>query len=303
MDPEKPRVVACLPAYDEERNIAGVVLKAQKYVDKVIVCDDGSTDMTGEIASRLGAEVLRYERNVGKGVALRTAFRRAKEIGANIVVTLDADGQHDPEQIPTVIGPIARKEADVVIGSRYLDGSWADPPLHRRLGLTLINSISARVSNGVAKDTQSGFRAYSSIVLDVLMECESQGYGIETEQLAMLAKKSFRVLEVPITVNYKGLERTSKKNPLRHGAELVGTTLRLVVEERPLLLLGIPGMVLVLLGVSTGVLLLFHFNSARYFSIPLALMTLGAFFMGTILLITSLLLYAIARLKNRKLPG
>jgi len=292
-------IVAAVPAYNEERTIGKVVLLAKRYVDRVLVCDDGSTDMTAEIAEKLGAMVVRHQKNMGKGTALRTALEYLKQLNPDIVVTMDSDGQHDPDGIPRLLEPIIRGEADMVIGSRYVEGSETDAPFYRRLGLKLVNSVSRRSGKGVVRDTQSGFRAYSAKVLDLMQQCEAGGYGIETEQLAVAMKNGLRVVEVPIAVRYKGLEKTSKRNPVRHGAELIGMALRLIVEERPLLLLGVPGALLTILGIGTGVYLLWYFNVTRYFSIPVALITLGALFMGTILFITSLMLYAVMRLKQK----
>ena len=294
----KPFIVACIPAYNEERSIARVIVKAMNYVDRVIVCDDGSTDMTAEIAERLGAEVIRHERNLGKGAALRTLFMRAMELGSDIVVTLDGDGQHDPSEIPRVVDPIVKGKADMVVGSRFIFGSGMDAPLYRRIGLRLINLFSKMRVKDVARDTQSGFRAFSSKLLDLMRKCKTDGYGVEMEQLAIAVKNGFRVVEVPITVKYQGLERTSKRNPIRHGAEIIGTILRLIVEERPLFFLGIPGFLLIVAGLSAGTYLFWYFNMTRYFSVPIALITLGSLFLGAILCITSLLLYAIRRLKK-----
>jgi len=296
---KNPLVVAVIPAFNEEKTVAKVILQAKKYVDIVVVCDDGSTDMTAEIAESLGVSVLRHPKNMGKGVALKTTLEHLKQLSPDVVVTLDADGQHDPDGIPRLLEPIIEGKADLVIGSRYVEGSETDAPLYRRLGLKLINLVSRGSSRGVVRDTQSGFRAYSVKVLDLMQQCEAEGYGIETEQLAVTVENGLRVVEVPITVRYKGLEKTSNKNSMRHGAELVGMALRLIVEERPLLLLGVPGVLLTILGVASGVYLLWYFNAVRYFSVAIALITLGALFMGTILLITSLMLYAITRLKQK----
>lgn len=296
---KKSFVVAAIPAFNEEKTIAKVVLLTRKYVDKVIVCDDGSTDMTAEIAEKLGVSVLRHPKNMGKGTALKTMLEHLKQFNPDVVVTLDADGQHDPNGIPRLVEPIIKDKADLVIGSRYISGSKTDAPLYRRLGLRFINSLSGKSGGGLIKDTQSGFRAYSAKALDLMQRCEAKGYGIETEQLAVAAKNGIRVAEIPITVKYKGLEKTSKKNSVRHGTELVAVALRLIIEKRPLLLLGVPGAMLTLLGVGTGVYLLWNFNVTRYFSIAIALITLGTLFMGTILLISSLMLYAIERLKQK----
>jgi len=301
MQRSKHLIVACIPAYNEERTIGRLVLLAQRHVDRVVVCDDGSRDMTAEIAEKLGAMVVRHQKNMGKGAALRTALEYLKQLNPDVVVTMDADGQHDPKGIPRLLEPIIRGEADMVIGSRYVEGSETDAPFYRRLGLKFVNSVSRKGTKVVIGDTQSGFRAYSAKVLDLMQQCEADDYGVETEQLAVAVRNGLRVVEVPISVRYKGLEKTSKRNPVRHGAELIGMALRLIVEERPLLLLGVPGAMLTMLGIGTGVYLLWYFNVTRYFSIPVALITLGALFMGTILLITSLMLYAIARLKQKKL--
>jgi len=295
---KKPSIIACIPAYNEERTIAKVVLLAQKHVDKVVVCDDGSSDLTGDIAEKLGAFVIRNGHR-GKGYALRTALSYAKSFNPDFVVVLDADGQHDPDDIPSLIQPIREGKADMVVGSRYLDGS-GEVPLYRRLGLKLIDALSRKSSNNLVQDTQCGFRAYSGKALNTMLLCESNGYEIEMEQLKLAAKSGLRVTEIPICVRYKGLEKTSKQNPIKQGSGLIGTALRLIVEERPMLLLGVPGALLVVFGIVTGMYLLWYFNTARYFSLPIALITLGALFMGTLLFITSIMLYAISTLKNRK---
>jgi glycosyltransferase involved in cell wall biosynthesis len=119
-DYKNPVVVACIPAFNEERTIASVVVRALKYVDRVVVCDDGSGDLTGEIAEGLGAFVLRHDRNMGKGVAVRTAFRYAKDLEPDVVVMLDGDGQHDLGEIPRLVEPVVVGEADMVVGSRYV---------------------------------------------------------------------------------------------------------------------------------------------------------------------------------------
>jgi len=296
---KKTFVVAAIPAFNEEKTIAKMILGAQRHVDRVVVCDDGSTDLTAEIAEKLGALVVRHPKNMGKGAALKMALEHSMGLNPDIVVTLDADGQHDPEDIPRLVEPIVEGRADLVIGSRYMNGSKTDAPLYRRLGLKLVNLVDRRSAGGVVRDTQSGFRAYSPKALDILHQYEAEGYGVETEQLVLAVRKHLRVVEVPITVRYRGLGTTSKRNPLRHGTELIGTALRLVVEERPLLLFGVPGMLLIILGVVTGVYILWDFNVTRYFSVPMSLIALGALFIGTMLFIASLMLYAITRLKEK----
>jgi glycosyltransferase involved in cell wall biosynthesis len=138
----RPFVVVGIPAFNEEKTIAKVVLKAQKYADKVLVCDDGSTDMTGEIAERLGADVVRHEKRLGYGAALRSLFRRARELNADVFVTLDGDGQHEPREIPGVVKAVVEDGVDVAIGSRFVDESLArGMPWYRRFGVRFITRL------------------------------------------------------------------------------------------------------------------------------------------------------------------
>lgn len=116
------KVVACIPAFKEEATIAKVILRALKYADNVLVCDDGSPDMTGQIAEKLGALVVRHEKNMGKGRAVKTLLHEARERKADVVLLFDGDGQHDPPKIPTLVKPIECSQADFVVGSRYLNG-------------------------------------------------------------------------------------------------------------------------------------------------------------------------------------
>jgi glycosyltransferase involved in cell wall biosynthesis len=292
------KIVACIPAYNEEKTIARVVVETQKYVDRVIVCDDGSTDLTGEIAGRLGAEVIRHERRMGKGAALTDLFNAAKKYNPHIIVTLDADGQHDPNDIPKLLEPLERGDADLVIGSRHIGGVKIDAPLYRRLGLKIINILSRGAIRSSIRDTQSGFRAFTIKALREI-NTESRGFGVESEQIALALKSRLRIREVPVTIKYRGLPKTSKKHFLLHGGEIVATIVRLVVEERPLLYLGIPGVVLMLIAVMLGAHLLLLFNTTRYFSLPIAIITLGAGLAGITLMIAALILYALNRIVKR----
>ena len=293
-------VIACIPAYNEERSIAEIILRTLRFVDKVVVCDDGSEDMTGEIAERLGAELVRHERNLGKGAALRTAFKYAMGLGASVIVMLDGDGQHVPDDIPKLVEPILRGETEIVVGSRYIEGARVDAPTYRRIGLRLINFLSRKVGDSGVKDTQSGFRAFSAEALDVVLPYEADGYGVEIEQLALAHDAALRVLEVPVRIRYEGLEKTSKRNPAYHGFELVDTVIRLVAEERPILYLALPGTILFLIGVGFGVYFLWYYNLKRYFSVPMALVAVGAGFLGMLLVLSSFMLYAIKRISKAR---
>jgi len=292
------KTIAVIPAYNEESSIAKVILGTKRYVDEVIVCDDGSTDMTLKIAKELGANVIRHNEKQGKGEALRSLSKKVIEVGADIIVTLDGDGQHDPDEIPMLIKPIETGESDLVVGSRYIDGGKMDAPLYRRFGLRVINFLYRKIGGVYTKDTQSGFRVYSQKAFEFLMQCEEKGYGIEGEQLVLAAKNGLRVMEVPISVNYKGTAN-SKKSPLLHGTDLIFTLFRLVVEGRPLIFLGLPALGFLGIGTMLGLYLLWMFNITRYFSIPLAVLTLGTVVSGLFLGIAAITLQGIKRINEK----
>lgn len=197
----KPFVVIGIPAFNEEHTIARIVLEAQKFADKVVVCDDGSTDYTAKIAESLRADVVRHEKNGGYGASIKSLFLRAHELNADVFVTLDADGQHEPNEIPIVIKPIVEGEADVVIGSRFVDkNGTAEMPLYRQLGAKLITKmVNGSAKNGVT-DSQSGFRAYSHLAMDRLNFFED-GMGASVEILLKASKNDLRIVEVLALAN------------------------------------------------------------------------------------------------------
>jgi glycosyltransferase involved in cell wall biosynthesis len=289
-------IVACIPAYNEERTIAKTILQVQKFVDRIIVADDGSDDMTASIAEALGATVIRNGHS-GKGSALRSAFALAQQLDAGIIVTLDADGQHDPTEIPVLIKPIRDEKAEMTVGSRYMEASKTDLPTYRRFGLKVVNSLSRKSCNGIVKDTQCGFRAFSMKALDVIQQCESDGFGVESEQLSLVSKCGMKVQEVPVTVSYKGLYKTSKRHPITHGSEIILSVLRLLVEQRPLSMLGLPGALLFLIGLISGAYAVWDFNLSRTFT-PVALISVGSLCIGTLLSASSIMLFAIAKLRE-----
>ncbi len=153
------KTAAIIPAFNEEVAIGSVVLLSREHVDEVLVVDDGSTDRTASVAEMAGARVLRHHKNLGKGAALKTGFQATD---ADVIVTLDADGQHDPAEIPKLMEPIIRGEADIVNGSRYLHGTDENTPRYRRVGQKILDTAT-NISTGLEiTDTQSGFRAFSS---------------------------------------------------------------------------------------------------------------------------------------------
>jgi len=222
---------AIIPVHNEEDHIAKVILRVKPHVDKVIVCDDGSTDMTADIAKALGALVVSHDRKRGKGEAIKTLYEEVIRLDPNIIIMLDGDGQHDPDQIPMLTKPIEAGVSDVVLGSRYIDGGKMDAPPYRRVGLNIINWLY-RVAIGVTvRDTQCGFRAYSRKAFKCLSGFEASGYGIEGEQLVLAMNNGLRIAEVPIFVRYNGLSKTSKNSAIMQGIDLMFTLFRLVTKK------------------------------------------------------------------------
>ena len=309
----KAFVVVGIPAFNEEKTIARVVLQSQNYADKVVVCDDGSTDLTGEIAERLGALVVRHEKNLGKGAALRSLFNAGRKIGADVIVTLDADGQHTPDEIPSLLEPVLKSEADVVIGCRSMtDGSV---PSHRRVGNRVLNFFTNRSvrngngngngngnTNGRFRDTQSGFRAYSKSALATIDVTEN-GLGADSQIFLDAAEKNLRILEVPVSTNYPKDIRTSKKNSVHHGLEVLVSLLELVSERRPLVFLGIPGLGLLTLGGASFTIVLEVFNQTKQFAIGTAMLGVVSTLLGSLLLFGAVILWVLgvrlSRLENR----
>jgi glycosyltransferase involved in cell wall biosynthesis len=295
----KPFIVVGIPAFNEEKTIARVVLKAQKHADKVVVCDDGSSDLTGVIAERLGAEVIRHDRNLGYGVAIQSLFRRARELDADVMVTLDADGQHDPNEIPNVVQPVVKGVADITVGSRFVDKRLASiMPWYRRAGIKFISKlVNNETGQGVA-DAQSGFRAYRGRCLEKLAVAEN-GMGASVEILMSAMKQGLRIHEVSAKCDYGGDVRKHVHNPVRHGVNVLMSIVKLVVEDKPLLFLGIPGMLCLATGAFFGVWMLQIYALERQIMTNVALASIAFILIGLFSIFTAITLYAISRLMQK----
>jgi len=297
----KKRVIACIPAYNEEKTIAKIVLLAQKFVDKVVVVDDGSEDLTSEIAKRLGAFVVRHDIRKGYGAAIQTCFKTAKELNADIMVTLDADGQHDPEEIPKLIKPILNNEADIVIGSRFMDiKSINEIPFYRRLGIKTITFLTRKATgNQKISDAQSGFRAYSRKALEEL-EVEETGMSVSTEILIKATEKKLRIVEVPIFCRYKGI-KSSTHHPLRHGFNVIASILNFIAIKHPLLLLGVPGIISLGFGLTLLWYVIQRYYEVKQLAIGTMIISTTTILAGIFAILVALLLYVMAKKNNNKI--
>ena len=287
---EKPRILACIPAYNEEKTIAKVVIEAKKHVDEVIVCDDGSSDMTAEIAENLGATVIRHRQRMGKGAAMNTLFRHAREIEPDVILTLDADGQHDPNQIPDLVRVLEEHQADMVVGSRFLMGRSEQMPGYRAAGNRILNFATG----GVLTDTQSGFRAYRLRVLENIMPTET-GMGVDSEIIMKASQLGLNIIETQISTEYK-VPKGSKQQFLHHGLDVLATTIKHHAIHRPLLVFGLPAIVFAALSFVIGMWAIDTYISTGELPFGPTIAAGFSFMIALVLATTALIIYVLTSL-------
>ena len=279
-----------IPAYNEEKNIASIIVKLKKIVDTIIVCNDGSNDSTSEIAKNLGVIVIDHSKNLGYGAGIHSIFRKAREINSDVLVTIDADGQHRIEDIKKVVEPIEKGEADLIIGSRFLDTTQKQIPEYRKIGIKLITKVTNSSLKNKITDSQSGFRAYSKNVVSKLNVSDS-GMGISTEILIKSSAHGFRIAEVPITVLYDG--DTSTHNPVSHGTSVLFSTLKYTSIEHPLKFYGIPSVILLIIGATFSYFAVQYYVEIGRLNTNLTIVSATVVLIGIVLLITAILLYSL----------
>jgi glycosyltransferase involved in cell wall biosynthesis len=221
------KVIAIIPCLNEERFISEVVTKAIKFVDKVIVVDDGSDDNTSSAAKAAGAEVIKHKKRSGAGAATRTGFIEALQAGADIIVTLDGDGQHDANEIPLLIQPIQDGKADLVIGSRFLCS--ADVPQYRKFGIDVITGLYNFLRKEKITDGQSGFRAFNRRALQVI-DITYPGFEFSIQTLVQARKHHMKIMEVPISCIYH--DAGSTQDPITHGLSVAWSVIKIRVNEK-----------------------------------------------------------------------
>ncbi len=283
--------LACIPAYNEEQYIQDVIKKSLPHVDSVIVCDDGSTDNTAKLAKDAGAIVI-SQKNQGYGAAIATLFEYARNQNAQIMITLDGDGQHNPDQIPLLIDAITTHNVDVAIGSRFLDDSTKASG-YRKTGIKIITSASNYGTNFKVSDSQSGFRAYSKDAIDAIHPTE-QGMSVSTEILLKISNKGLSIAEVPITISYNG--DTSEQHSVPHGISVLANTIKYISIKHPLKFYGIPGIVLITAGIVLASIFLDAYLNQQTVFYGSLLGSVVLFLLGAILSVTSIILFSMANL-------
>lgn len=285
--------VVVIPAYNEARFIGSVVLQARRYARRVIVVDDGSTDETAALAKAAGATVLRHEYNRGKAAAIRTGFRYVHDLARRrndlrAIVMMDGDGQHQAGDIPALIEPILTDQADIVVGSRFLQVR-SRIPRWRVFGQKALTVATNWTSGYPLTDSQSGFRAFSPAALE-LLRFESEGFSVESEMQFLARQHNLRVVEVPIVCLYR---EAPKRNPLQHGLAVVNGILRMIGQHRPLLFFGGGGLLILLAGLIWGAWVVDIYRRVHTLAVGYALISVLLSILGSLGLFTGVMLHSV----------
>jgi glycosyltransferase involved in cell wall biosynthesis len=226
-EPVQAKVVAIIPSLNTASTIREVVSEAKKHVHQVIVIDDGSHDSTAELARVAGALVKSHLTNKGYGEAIKSCFKVAGESDADVLVVLDGDGQHRPEEISYLVNPILLGDADLTIGSRFLNDG-VRVPRYRRFGINVITSLFNFGSKTKVTDAQSGFRAYHRRIFDTLRLSE-RGMSVSIETLEKARRKGAVIKEVPISCWYAS--STLNLSVVNHGLSVALSVIRLRLKS------------------------------------------------------------------------
>ena len=284
-------ILAGICAYNEARYLGTIVLQARQYVDAVIVVDDGSTDNTAMVAELAGATVIRHTENRGKGAAIQSILAEAKKINPGVLVLLDADAQHDPNEIPILAKPIS-EGFDLVIGSR--EAQKDRTPRYRRLGQKVIFRSSRLASKTNIVDSESGYRALSPKAIKKL-DLKAKGFGIESEMITNAADKKLKITEVPISNIYT--KDGSTLHPIRHGIDVISRIIIMISQRRPLFFFGLAGGILLVIGLIIGIRVINLAASTGELAIGSTVLTTMFIIAGILTVFTGIILNALGRRK------
>jgi glycosyltransferase involved in cell wall biosynthesis len=299
MEEVNKRTLAVIPCFNEEATIGSVVLKAKRYVDEVVVIDDGSTDKTAKIAEYAGATVLRHDKNRGYGAALKSGFEYARENDFDVMTILDGDGQHDADQIQTVMMPVSEGKADICVGSRFLDSTGNMVPMYRHFGIAVLTKFTNAGSDKENRvtDGQSGFRAYSRKAI-ANIDLKDPQMGASAEILLQGRRMHLNCEEVPITCSYEG--DCSTERPVGHGLGVLISILKYLEVEHSLLFFGVPGFILFIAGLFSGLNVYLTYTTHEYLPFGPSLLTIALLILGLLLGMTGLILHAVINANQRR---
>jgi glycosyltransferase involved in cell wall biosynthesis len=292
---ERSRIIVGMPAYNEAKYIGSIILQAKRYADEVVVVDDGSRDGTADIARLAGAVVVSHEHNQGYGYTIRELLNEAKRRQADVLVILDADSQHNPDEIPRLVEGI-NAGADIVIGSREMQENKIAG--YRRLGQKVLARLTGIASGKRLTDTESGFRAYSRRAITTL-ELKETGMAISSEIISEGAAKGLEIGEVPISVAYTA--DGSTLNPVRHGLGVFNRIMVMISERRPLLFFSLFGSIFLVIGLAAGIMVIrIYYFGANVLATGMALISILFITIGVLTISTGLILNVLVRRLDRK---
>jgi len=291
------KITVGIPAYNEEKNITKIISQIKEITSSIIVCDDHSTDDTNKIVKSLGVDVVTHSKNMGYGEAIKSIFAKAREIDSDVLVTMDADGQHRIEDLKKILEPVLSGTVDVSIGSRFLDDTVENVPSYRKFGIKVLTKLTNISLNDSITDSQSGFRVYSKKAITKIIPTES-GMAISNEILLKAAHNNLKIGEVPIVVLYDG--DTSTHNPVSHGTSVFISTVKYIAIDHPLQFFVLPGLLILLLGLSFVLWALQLFTDSGVLVTNIALIGIACLIFGAIFMINGINLFSITHLIREK---
>jgi len=290
--------LAIIPCYNESTTIGSVILKVKDHVNKVLVVDDGSIDDTAKIAKAAGADVISHKKNYGKSAAIKNGFKYALEKNFDYVVTIDGDGQHNPDEIPIVLGSLMNNGHDIIVG--YRSSYNSEMPGWRKIGKSVLDYTTSFGNGGYITDSQNGFRAFNKKAVKALIpELNGKAFSVESEQLIKAHGLGLEVSHANVSCRYKGLKKTSTKNPTSHGFSVLGHIIWLIAEKRPLLFISVPGFISVLIGLFLGIHALQYYNQTHVFFPAYAILISIFLIIGTLAMFMGLMLNVLPNIIKR----
>jgi len=244
------KIVAIIPAYNEEKTVGSVIRETKRYVDKVIVINDGSTDGTEKIARKSGADIYSHPVRMGLGPTILDGYREALRLDADIILQIDADGQYLPKEIPKLLEPIHDNQADMVLGSRF-SGTIEDMPFVKRMGNKTFSKITGFLSGTRITDAQTGFRVMRKELVENIIP--TGRYTYTQEMIIRASKEGYRIMEVPIYFAKRphGKSRLIG-NVFSYGSNSLSIMIKTFREYHPMKFFGIPGIIFIIAGVWLG---------------------------------------------------
>jgi glycosyltransferase involved in cell wall biosynthesis len=292
-------ILVCIPTYNAESTIGKAVAFCKEFADCVVVINDGSSDNSESVAREAGADIITHKRNRGYGGAIKTGLEEGLKRKAKVTITFDADLQHDANDIPKIIEPILSNEAEIVIGSRFLEESDNVKP-YRKFGIKFITKIVNSFSGSNINDAESGLRAYSLDSLKAIVPTlETEGMGMSAEILLKAAVQKLKIIEIPRKEMYPEGVQTSSKNPLRHGLGVILTIFKLIIETKPLPAFGIPAFVFFIASGICALYVIDFYNIMSRLPVGMTIFTLLLVSIGFFFSLAAVILYVLSRISSR----